>query len=361
MRRWLCLLLFVIGCDGASAGPDPATTASVSSVPAKGRSVRVEVAVIRPSVANLAMSLPGEVEASRDADLAAALGGYVEKVSVKEGDEVKKGAVLARVDTATHVARQSQAKVELDTAKREHERAKKLGGALPRAQLEAAESRVDAAKAAWNSANVAVSRSVVSAPFAGVIAKVNAEVGEVAPPGAPLIRVVQLDPIKVTVSLSDRDVSSVREGMAVSVSTDARKKLIEGKVAHVHPAADMNTRSFLADIVLENKDRSLLPGMIATVNVSADMAAEQIVLSQDWLVTKPDQIGVFVNVEDVARWRTVKAGPVVRDRVVILDGVKDGDELIIAGHRDLSDGDSVLVARRGTCCREGRVYYESEP
>jgi RND family efflux transporter MFP subunit len=353
----------LMGCNQSEdPQPDAASPGSSTSKgkPASAKATRVETAVIRPSAANLSLSLPGEVEASRDAELAAALGGYIEKVAVKSGDKVKKGQVLALVDSASHSARSAQAKVELDTAERELERVKVLGKALPRAQLDAAQSRYDAAKAAMATASVQASRSVISAPFAGVVARVDAEVGEVAAPGVPLIRVIQIDPIKVTVSLSDRDVLSLREGMKASISTDARANLIEGTVKHINPAADIKTRSFIAEVEVDNADKKLLPGMIASVHVKADVASAQLVIAQDWLVTKPDELRMFVHEDGKAAWRPVEVGPIVRDTVVITDGLKTGDELVITGHRELAAGDTLLVARRGMCCVAGRVIFDGD-
>ncbi|MEQ9319205.1 MAG: hypothetical protein RIF41_08595, partial [Polyangiaceae bacterium] len=61
------------------------------------------------------------------------------------------------------------------------------------------------------------------------------------------------------------------------------------------------------------------------------------------------------------RWRTVEAGSVVRNQVVILKGLSAGDELVIKGHRELADGDSLIVARKGVCCQEGRVVFDGVP
>jgi membrane fusion protein (multidrug efflux system) len=352
------LALCVSACNKSEANSEDRPTASATADPATARATRVDVAVIAPSEASLSLVLPGEVEAFRDAQLAAALGGYIESVTVKSGDLVKKGQTLALVDSATLGARRDQAQVELDSAEREWKRAEKLKGTLPGAQLDAAEARYLAAKAAYRTANVQASRSVIRAPFAGVIAEVDAEVGEVAPPGAQLIRLVQIDPAKVTMSLSDRDVLSVAEGMTASVSTDARATVLEGKVAHIHPAADTNTRSFIAEVEVPNADKQLLPGMIASIAIRSDVATKQVVIAQDWLVTRPDQLGVFVNEKGKAAWRTVKAGSVVGDRLVVREGLKAGDELVVAGHRELAAGDRLLVSRRGTCCKDGRVVYD---
>lgn len=362
----VALLLMAVAAAGCNkdteAGPD-GSTRPAPSVSSRATGVtRVETAVVRPSAADLVIQLPGEVEASRDANLASSLGGFIEKVNVEAGDTVKKGEVLALVDTTSHQVRRNQTKVELDTAKLELDRAKKLGDTLPGAQLDAAQARYDAARAAYLAADLQVGRSVITAPFAGTVARCDAEVGEVASPGMPLIRVVQLDPMKVTVSLSDRDVINVEKGMKASVTTDARIDVIAGEVSHVRPAADLNTRAFIAEIELDNADDRLRPGMIANVQIQTEgKGSKQLVIPQDWLVTRPSQLGVFVNDGGVARWRTVEAGAVVRNQVFILKGLSAGEEIVIKGHRELADGDTLIVARKGVCCREGRVVFDGAP
>src|SRR5690606_13984108 len=100
-----------------------------------------------PSERQLELSLPGEVEARRDALLAAPLGGYVERVYVKKGDRVKQGQGLVAVDTSTHSARLARVETELESAQRELARAESLANAIPVAELDAARDRVTQAEA----------------------------------------------------------------------------------------------------------------------------------------------------------------------------------------------------------------------
>ncbi|HJL31824.1 MAG TPA: hypothetical protein RMI62_22265, partial [Polyangiaceae bacterium LLY-WYZ-15_(1-7)] len=140
----LCLAL---ACGSASAdgheseaAESTESSSSSSSGPVETpapRATRVETATVTPSPADLTLRLPGEVEGSRDALLAAALGGYVEAVQVEEGEEVRRNQVLARVDAASHGARLAQARVELDAAQRELDRAERLGGAISEQQRDA--------------------------------------------------------------------------------------------------------------------------------------------------------------------------------------------------------------------------------
>lgn len=319
---------------------------------------RVEVATLHPSDANLHLRLPGEVEGSRDAVLAAALGGYIEAVSVKVGDSVKKGQVLARVDTATHLARLAQAKVELEAAERELKRAEALGDAIPSADRDTASSRAQAALAQIKTLQLAADRSLILAPFSGTVAQVKVEQGEVATPGAPLVRVVQLKPIKVTVSVPGRDVVALKKGMIARVHADALGGVVEGEVSRIEPAADLKTRSFIVEVDVPNPDLKLLPGMIATVEIESQVTVKRLVILQDFLVTGVKQVGVFLNQGNIARFAEVKLGKIVQNQVVIEDGLKAGQSIVITGHRELADGDPLVISRSGSCCENGRVVFE---
>ncbi len=347
------------GCSKSNAKPEAAaSSAPAASAPASTPVVRVEVAELSMSQETLSLNLPGEVEAARDALLAASLGGHVERVHVKTGDRVKRGQALVWVDSASHRARLKQARVEVEAAERELARAKALGKAIPKAELDAADTRLRAARAAVNTARVSASRAVIQAPFTGTVVDVDVEVGEVAAPGAPLVRVVQLDPVLVTVAVSDRDVVALKEGAPAQVRFSARGKSAQGIVKTIKRAADLRTRAFEAEIEVKNPNGEYLPGMIASVNLETTAERKQIVLSQDWLVTRSKDVGVFVVQADVARWRLLQLGPVMRDRVAVDAGLKAGETIVIAGHRELVDGDRLLVSRRGKCCREGRVEFE---
>ncbi|MCA9601594.1 MAG: efflux RND transporter periplasmic adaptor subunit [Myxococcales bacterium] len=342
----------------AGAGQGSAAAGKPQKDGAKGAARRVEVAVLADATAHLDLVLPGEVEGARDATLAASLGGYVEKVFVSNGATVRSGQILARIDASTHLARLEQAKVEFAAAERELKRAQAMKDAVSKAQLDNAESRFAAAQAAKATASIAVDRAVVRAPFAGTVANVDIEVGEVAAPGAPILRLVQLKPVKVTISVSDREVSSLEEGLDVQITTGAESAMHIGKIAHINPAADARTRSFEVQITVPNEAEALKPGMIATVRVARELGGDTIIIPQDWVVTRLDGLGVFLDENGVAKWHEVSLGNVIRDQVVVRSGVQKGDRIISTGHRELVDGDPILVARSGTCCTNGRVTYE---
>ncbi|MEM7609319.1 MAG: efflux RND transporter periplasmic adaptor subunit, partial [Myxococcota bacterium] len=329
--------------------------------PAALRATRVEIARVLPTAASLSTRWPGEVVGSEDALLASAMGGFIERVLVEEGEDVQRNQTLVRVDTASASAQAGMARVELDAAQRELERAERLGDAITEQQLDAARNRVAAARAALRVANVASSRSVIRAPFAGTVAALDVERGEVAAPGVPLVRLVKLSPVHISLSVPDRDVASLRPGMEVRVQADANGGVGTGVVERVSPAADLRTRAFEVRVEVANEGRQLLPGMIAEVEVSGASIEGAVVVPQYTLVTALEENGVFVEVDGKAVWRPVRVGRVVRDQVLIEDGLAVGERLIVTGHRELQEGDDVLVMREGACCTDGRVRFAEGP
>lgn len=353
----LLLPLVLAACGDATAeqsgdkeGP---TVVEVPQAPG----TRVEVARIQPTKASLEVRLPGEIAGSRDSVLGSANGGYVESLAVKRGQVVRRGQSIARIDTRTHAAQRDQAKAQLDLAESELKRLEAVTDLASASQLDGARTQVRVAKASLDLAETRLSRAYVTAPFSGVIGQTAVEAGEVVGPGSPVARLVQLDPVHVTVSVSDRDIGALRIGQKATVTTDAVATVFEGEVVAVDPAADVRTRTFLAEIAVPNPDGQLLPGMIAGVSLSAEMASEGTVVPQDWIVTRLDGVGVFVLEDGVARWRPVETGDVLHDQVSVTSGLDTGDRIVTTGHRTLADGDALIVSREGTCCTAGRVTY----
>ncbi len=353
----VAMTVALFGCDqdeepvGKGAGHDPRAAPVV-------RAVRIEAATIQPSSFSIQLARPGEVEPAREAAIAAALGGQIEKVNVSVGDQVDAGQVLAKVDASLYGAQVSLARVEVDEAKRELDRLRTMGGTVPRVRLDAAETRVEREQAKLRISKIRASRSTLKSPFAGVVAECEIEPGEVAPPGAALVKIVSLDPARVSVSVADRDVGGLEVGSSAAVTAAGASAPVAGTISRIEPMADIKTRSFMVEVEVSNPEGKLRPGMIANVVFHGGINQERIVLPQEFLVTKRDSNGVFVVGEgDVAEWRSLTLGVLVRDQIVIDDGLQAGEKVVVLGQRALSEGDPLIVSRLGSCCEAGRVRF----
>lgn len=353
MNRLLLPVLFLSACGFAGAEQsDPAKEGLTSP-----RATRVEVAVVQPTESSIDLLLPGEILGSRDVVLAAGNGGLVERVRVRRGERVTKGQSLVSVDAELYAAQLAQAEAQAAQANDELVRQEKLGDLASTAQVQNARTQAAVADAALRQARARLSRAAIRAPFGGIVADVNVEEGEHAPPGSPVARLVELDPVRVTLSVADRDVVNLREGMEVEVMTNARSGVFPGTITHVGPAADLRTRAFPVEVTVANPDKALLPGMIAQVHAHREVTADAVVVPQEWIVTRRADQGVFLDRDNTAVWSAVELGEVVGDQVIIASGVSYGDRIVVTGHRDLKDGETLLIARTGTCCTNGRPTW----
>ncbi|MCB9669891.1 MAG: efflux RND transporter periplasmic adaptor subunit [Alphaproteobacteria bacterium] len=353
----MMLLSLLLGCGDAPAeGAGGGVTAERHAPDANA--TRVEVARIRgDATPAMRLSLPGEIEGSQDVLLASALGGQVERVMIHRGETVRAGQVLARVDAEIYAAQLAQAEAQRDQAAAEAGRVEKLGDLASESQLLQARTALKVAEAQVRAAAAQVARSVVTAPFTGVAADVFPGRGEFLGPGSPVARVVQLDPVRVTLAVADRDVVLLEPGQEVVVSTAASGRPLVGEIAFIGRAADSRTRAFPVEVEVENPDGMLLPGMIATVAVDRPLPEGTIAIPQDWVVSRRSGQGVFVAEEGHAKWVSIELGEILHDLVVVRSGLEAGARVIVTGHRDLVDGDDVLIGREGVCCTDGRTVF----
>ncbi len=355
-------LFSIPACSSSQAAPPEKAESSEGTnvrpkVAPEAKATRVEVAVIGRSDAMLRLVLPGEVQSSRDADVASSQGGLVESIKVEKGEKIEKGHVIAKVDSALYAAQKKLSKTQLDAARRENKRIEAVKGSVAGANLDRARTEVAVASANYKIAALRSARTVIKAPFDGIVSDVMMEKGEVAGPGSPMVRLVQLDPITISVSVSDRDVVGLEVGSPARVNVSARAEALEGAVTRISPEANLKTRAFEVEIDLPNPDLSLRPGTIATVDLSRQLGEEELVIPQDFVVTRRSGNGVFLEKDGVARWQPLKLGRIVRDQVVVEEGLAEGDRVVVVGHRALVDGDALLVSREGDCCEDGRIVY----
>ena len=354
MSRLLLILLALSGCEFAGA---EASGEILGDNLALSTAARVEAVTLHQTNAQVSMSIPGEVVGSQDAMLAAGNGGTVDRVLVTRGETVRKGQAIARVDTELYASTLDQATAQHEQALGDLKRTKLLGDLASAAQLQGVHTAERIAAANLRRAKAQMSRAVVSAPFAGIIADLFVDPGEATGPGSPVARLVQLDPARVVLSVADRDIGNLKNGMEVTVSTSAQSALLPGFITHIGPAADLSTRAFPVEVEVKNPDQELLAGMIARVEVHQEVVSDAIVIPQQWIVTQREERGVFLVDNGVARYRPIVLGQVVRNQVVVLSGLSTGDQIVMTGHRDLVDGDPLLISRQGSCCVDGRPVW----
>lgn len=343
--------LAVAGCValiGALAGCEPPES---DAAPSEGDARSVEADAIPVETLTIqardfvdSFEVPAGAEPYEKVTVSAEAGGRVLVAPFEEGEEVRAGSRLLRVDTELDSARIDLAESQLESAQREYDRTKKLvdkGLATPQ-QLDRAEDSLENARLSLEQSKIGASKGGVRSPVSGVILQKHVKKGEFASPGAPIATIIQYDKLKVVGQVPESRIRFVNVGDTVSVTFPAREATLQGEVTRRALSASPRTGTFAVEITVENPDLEILPGMSARVEIikkiwdSAVVVPREAVLqgfsrSETMVLPTDDEVGN-------AELHVVELGPSAGADVVITSGLAAGDRLIVRGHRGLVDG-----------------------
>lgn len=315
----------------------------------------VQTAVLQPSDVPHVILLTGNIKPKNEVDIAAKLGGRVERIVADLGDRVRAGAPLAILEHREILLQVKQAEAGLaaanvgfQNAKDDYDRSAKLkeAGAVSDAQLDGLRTRMEAAKAQLAQADAAVGlarealrNATVSAPIPGVVTRRSIELGQMAAPGMPIYSVQDSAVMKFAAGVDAGDLAALKKGMPVGIHVEAfPDEVFEGAVARISPALDPYTRRATVEIEIKNKDGRLLANMFARGVIEIGKEAGALALPPTAVLQDAASRYIFVVDGDKAAKRPVML-KFANDQVAVLqDGAKAGDQVVVAGQELLSDG-----------------------
>ncbi|MBN2720852.1 MAG: efflux RND transporter periplasmic adaptor subunit [Proteobacteria bacterium] len=293
--------------------------------------------------------LPGTLEAWENLTLSLEQSGPIVWVGPDEGDRVKAGQPILMIDKSLLETQHARNQMEFEMARKQLERVEKLyeKQLVSQREMDVAQNAFDKASADLQQSSIAIEKSTLASPINGILEKTMVERGEYGNVGVPAAIVVQVDRLKVVVDVPEKDVSFVRVGQAAEVLTADLEVGAEnprkGKVFHVTYLADPSTRTYQAKIEIGNPEGLLRPGMIVRVRFSRRSLADTLVIPLYAVLDRGGEKEGFVEAGGQAFAREIVTGPVIGDRVVVLDGLEEGARLIVQGQHLVADGDPVAV------------------
>ena len=326
--------------------------------------VPVEIQTVERTTLTQAISSVGTVEAWHDVTVSAEAAGKVVEVRADEGDPVKQGATIIRLDDELSALGVAQADAQVAMAKANHEKAKRdlkrneeLFGTqdITESQIEMARLAVETAEAGLRSAEVMLkiarrqlADTKVKSPIRGKVAERYLDRGEMVSPGMPVATVVDLSRIRVETTVSEEEIAQIEKGQQAYLTVDAYPdERFEGKISKVGLKADRQTRSFPVEIEMsDNKDEKLKSGMIARVEIEIKTYSDVILILQDAIVERMGERIVYVVENDRAARRPLILGRRADEWIVAEGGLEVGDQLVVAGQERLSSGKQVEVKNR---------------
>lgn len=283
---------------------------------------------------------PGTLEEGQSVDLAFKYGGIIDRINVKEGSQVRKGQVLAHVASPSMESTVRSAQATLTQAEDAYNRLKKVhdNGSLPEIKWKEMEANLEKAQAAYDLANAMMIENTLTAPFSGTIASVNAETGENLPPMKPVMSLINTEKLSVKISVPEDEITKIHIGDQAEIVIPALdNKTYNGQVTEKSMTSSLLTHSYPVKVLIEKPDKELAPGMIGKVMLKADVSSGIIVPANAILI---DREGKFVWVEEdgKATRRFIQISGYSGPGVIVSEGLKSGDHVIVEGYQKISEG-----------------------
>lgn len=361
---WLVGMLAVAGCGGKS-GEEHRSAAPQTAI-VKGALVETVKTELQPE----SVELSGTVRARTTAMVAARIPGTVVMLQVREGDRVRKGQLLARLEAGESLAQAAAAVSVVDEARRALEEAqtrKKLADttaerfsklfneqAVSRQEFDVkqaerelavqgvarAEARLRQAQEGSKAAGTVADHTRITAPISGVVVLKQIDLGATVFPAQPLMTIEDEGSYQLELAVPESMTAKVKSGQAVQVSLDTVNQVVAARISEVVPAADSASRTFTARVNLHGK--GLRSGLFGRVNLATGNEYKGILINRRAVVERGAMTSVWVVDKDkAARMRLVKLGKTSGGRVEILSGLTDGEQVVVSGIERISEGSTV--------------------
>jgi len=301
----------------------------------------VEIAVAQARDVPLENTYASTVQAEAVNNIAPQTGGRIRKINVEVGDYVVKGQILAEMDRL----QLDQLELQVQNDEIEYERLKGLynEGGVSQSDFEAAELGYKVRRT--NLENVR-ENTILRSPITGFVSARNFDAGDLFSMSAPLFTVQQVTPVKLLVGISESEYSLVKKGDQVTLTVDAIPgRTFNGKIGRLYPTIDAATHTFKAEVTVPNTDRVLRPGMYARVKVN--FGTRRSVVVPDQCLVKQEGTGTrfiyVLNADNTVSYLPVTIGRHMGREYEIIEGLEDGQKVVLKGQSLLKDGIKVNV------------------
>ena len=286
------------------------------------------------------------IEAFAEADVIAKVAGEVREVLVEEGDDVKKGQILARLDGDRLRLELSESQARLRKLQRDFERNRNLKerGLISAGDFDKIQYELEALQASYNLASLELDYTQVRAPISGVVSERYIKLGNTITVGEPVFRVTSIEPLVAYLYVPEREYRKIFSGQPVRIDIDALAgEQVPTTVTRVSPGIDAATGTFKVTIEILDPERRIKPGMFARISIVYDKHENVLQLPRSAIVDEMNTTSVFVVEDGVAIRRPVQTGLAANGLVEITSGIDDKDNIITVGQVGLKPDAKVTV------------------
>lgn len=350
MKRIIGILIAILAVAGIvlllAANKKKAQQQAVSAGSADGSEFVTTYLVTEESY-NRDFTSNGVAQASKELNFVSEISGRVVEIYTDKGRKISKGAPMLRIDSELLEADYKATLASYEALKKDEERfasSYEAGGITSqqldnvRTQLVAAESRLTVSK--WKLDN-----AVVKAPISGTVNNRFVETGALIAPNVPLFEIVDDSRIKVICNIPETKVRLIKVGQKVTAtSNDSASRTFTGTIRSIGVKTDRGL-NYPVEVLLDS-DPELHVGLYLKVNFEDNDGSAGILIPRKAIVGSVLSADVFVAKDGVAERRSVKLGDMFGDRIEILEGLQDGEEIVIAGLMNIADGTPIKIVNK---------------
>lgn len=314
---------------------------------AKSKTTPVETSVLSPKPFSEYLDVTGTIKARNRVNIVVEASGILKRILKPKGSFVQKGDTLAVLENEEVRASYDDAGAALKQAQTNYRSSKILYDKKAISENDFLNSKysLDRAQAQYDLAKARYSKLFVTAPLGGYVNNRLYDLGAYLQPPAPLFDLIDNSYVKIIAGVAERYRKDIEVGTKAQLTFDAFPDLkIDDKVSFVFQSIDPDNRTFQIEIDIKNPRRQLMPNMIANVKLLRRSYKDKIVIPVDAVIESEDGRYVFVEKNNIAEKVPIGFVAVSQDSVLV-DGLKSGQHLITLGQHELTEGDTLSVAR----------------
>ena len=318
-----------------------------------------------------ASNISGQVESSQIANISTRVMGYITKLTVKVGDHVNAGQLIASISNNDMIAKRSQvdasiteAEAALKNAQKDFERftelykqqsatAKELDNVT--LQYNAMKAKVEATKQMRNEVTAMLAYTSLTAPFAGTVTQKFADAGSMANPGMPIITIEQSGTYQISAAVPETEISQIKPGEAVTVSIRSIDKVFTGKITQINPSSQFTGGQYIIKISIPDIDKKgLYAGMYANIGITSTGRSKDnntetegaILVPVSSIVNKDQLTGLYtISSNNTALLRWVRLGKTYGDKVEVISGLDKNESFITHAQGKLYNSTPVKIKK----------------
>lgn len=286
------------------------------------------------------------IEAFAEADVIAKVAGEVREINVEEGDDVKQGQVLAKLDGDRLRLELNQSEANLRKLQRDYERNIELKekGLISSGDFDKIKYDLEALEASFNLAKLELDYTQIRAPIDGVVSERFVRLGNTLAVNEPVFRITSLDPLVAYLHVPEREYRHIAQGQPVGIDIDALQgQRVIASVTRISPIVDPQTGTFKITIEISDELRRIKPGMFGRISIVYDQHVNVLQIPRSAIVEEDGETTVFVVEDDKAIRKFVQTAFSDRGMIEITSGLSDNDRVITTGQIGLKDDALVTI------------------